>query len=127
TWRSRSMTASRMFDTLPWWTMWGPRRACRRPVGSHSSAAGCHSAAAMMQPRHSLEGDFGNLAGTAYVLNDKAPNAHRQGFTEPRRGGGVSFRSPGAPSARMPRRSRLLAPVATAVVVIIVGLAFAAN
>ena len=39
----------------------------------------------------------------------------------------MSFRSPGAPSARMPRRSRLLAPVATAVVVIIVGLAFAAN
>jgi len=39
----------------------------------------------------------------------------------------VSFRSPGAPTARMPRRSRLLAPVGAAVVVIIAGIMFAAN
>ncbi|PWV49989.1 hypothetical protein BDW27_10822 [Nocardiopsis sp. L17-MgMaSL7] len=39
----------------------------------------------------------------------------------------MSFRSPGAPPARMPRRSRLLAPVAATVVVIIAGLMFAAN
>ncbi|GAA1758253.1 hypothetical protein GCM10009834_14690 [Streptomonospora arabica] len=39
----------------------------------------------------------------------------------------MSFRSPGAPSARMPRRSRLLAPVAVVVVVVIAGLLTAAN
>ncbi len=39
----------------------------------------------------------------------------------------MSFRSPGAPTARMPRRSRLLAPVAVTVVVIIAGLMLAAN
>ncbi|WP_083947878.1 UPF0182 family protein [Thermobifida cellulosilytica] len=39
----------------------------------------------------------------------------------------MSFRSPGAPTARMPRRSRLLAPVGAAVVVIIAGIMFAAN
>ncbi len=39
----------------------------------------------------------------------------------------MSFRTPGAPSARMPRRNRLLAPVAVAVVVIVAGLLVAAN
>ncbi|GAB3487436.1 hypothetical protein GCM10027440_33110 [Nocardiopsis coralliicola] len=39
----------------------------------------------------------------------------------------MSFRSPGAPPARMPRRNRLLAPVAAVVVVIVAGLLVAAN
>ncbi len=39
----------------------------------------------------------------------------------------MSFRSPGAPTARTPRRTRLLAPVAAVVVVIVAALILAAN